>query len=144
VQVLSSQQLEQRNSGFWAGNGTPILMMLITVITVFAGAAIFGSQRAEHAAVRPTFRTLRSVGLTSTQAAQIDVARGLLRLGIALLPALALSFASIQALNSTTLGFHASLNVTVVLAATGVVVVATVCAGLLSWLTERGHPLSGP
>lgn len=143
VQVLSTAELEGFNSSFWSGNGTPILMLLILLIAVFGGAAIFASQRAEHAAVRPVFRTIRSLGLTSVEAAQVDVARGLLRLLIPAAPALLLSWFTVKLLNASILGFHASISAATALAAIGVVVLASVLAGMTSWLVERRQPLVG-
>ena len=143
LQVLSTDELRERNSDFWAGNGTPILMLLILMIAVFGGSAIFAGQRAEHAAVRPVFRTVRSVGLTSIEAAQVDLARGLLRVLIPAPLAVVVSCLAIGLLNHVILGFHASVEAGTVTAALGVVILASVCASTTSWVMERREPLVG-
>lgn len=141
VQVLSAAEVRDYNAQFWSGNATPILMLLILLIAAFGGAAIFAAQRAEHLAVRPVFRTVRAIGLTRTEAGQIDLAHGLLRAAIPVIPALILARLAIAALNWAVLGFHARVELLTLTAAFGVVAAASTVAGLISWSTERTQPL---
>lgn len=141
VQVLSAAEVRAYNAQFWSGNATPILMLLILLIAAFGGAAIFSAQRAEHLAVRPVFRTVRAIGLTRSEAGQIDLAHGLLRVAIPIVPALVLARLAIAALNWAVLGFHARVDLLTLAAAVGVVIAASTFAGLISWWNERTQPL---
>jgi len=91
--------------------------------------------------VRPVFRTVRAIGLTRTEAGQIDLAHGLLRAAIPVIPALILARLAIAALNWAVLGFHARVELLTLTAAFGVVAAASTVAGLISWSTERTQPL---
>ena len=91
--------------------------------------------------MRPVFRTVRAIGLTRTEAGQIDLAHGLLRAAIPVIPALILARLAIAALNWAVLGFHARVELLTLTAAFGVVAAASTVAGLISWWTERTQAL---
>lgn len=136
VDVLSIDDLRRGNTTFWAGNGTPILTMLVVLIAVFGAASIFATRRSEHEATRDVRWTIRALGLTRGEGRQLDLARSLLTVVLAAAPAAAISAVLVAALNTAVLGFHASVSVSTSLAAMGLTAMAAGSAGVLS---RGGH-----
>lgn len=141
VQIVTTDELRSANSRFWAGNGTPILMMLILLIAGLGASSIYATRRAEHEATRHVTATVRSIGLRSGEAFEIDLARGLFAVFVPALPAVLVGAVLVGFLNSAVLGFHAAVDLRTGLAAIGTVVAATCVATATSYLRDRRRSL---
>ena len=61
--VSSTAQIADANRRFWAGNGTPIMLILILLVMVFGGVAFYASREALHEQARAEIATLLAIGV---------------------------------------------------------------------------------
>lgn len=133
TEVLTQQQLLNANSRFWAGNGTPLVLLIIALSALFAGTAMYASRRAIQEQARVSIGTLRALGLTPGRAALVDLCRAFLVALAAGVIAAPIAIGLTAAANAAILGFHASVTPLMVLAAIGVVVVSDVLGTVVLW-----------
>lgn len=132
VQVLSSPTLLANNATFWAGNGTPLIMLMIVLTAAFCGVALYGGRRSLQHRERVAIGTLRALGVSASAACQIDLLRTLKATAVSGVIAWPAAIVIIAVTDSGMIGFHAFITPLMVLAAAGVIVAAeSLSTGLL-------------
>lgn len=137
AEVLSSDQVTTENARFWAGNGTPLVLLMITLSGIFCGVALYAARRALQERERVISATLRALGLRPGQAAQVDLLRALIATALAGLAAWPIAAAIIAFTNQGMIGFHASVTPTMVAAAVGLIVGSSVLGTVVLWARMR-------
>jgi hypothetical protein len=137
AEVADSGQLRAANSTFWAGSGTPIVVILIAMSAIFSGFAGYASRRAAQEHARVGIGTLRAIGLTPGQVTAVDAARGLVAISVATLLAAPATFAMIHLADATILVFHASFGPGMLAASAGLLTLADLVASALLWRRLR-------
>ncbi|HEX2903987.1 MAG TPA: hypothetical protein VHO01_11080 [Jatrophihabitans sp.] len=132
-EVLSEEQLRSENSRFWAGNGTPLLLLVIALSSLFAATSMYAARRASQEQARVAIGTLRAIGLTPGRASMVDLTRAIVIATAAALIAWPVAIALVTAANAAILGFHASVSFPLVVAALGVVVASDAVGTLVLW-----------
>ncbi len=125
-EVLSTEQIRAANEDFWAGNGTPLLLLLIGMIAAFAAASTYLSQRAEQEQNRYVLGTLWAIGLNRRQMVEVQLIRSLLAVAVATPVGWIASLVLLELTNRSIIGFSASARVSHLLAAS-----ALLCCGAL-------------
>jgi hypothetical protein len=127
-EVRSTAQIANANRRFWAGNGTPLLLILIVMVMVFGGVAFYASRKALHEQARAEIATLLAVGVPPHVLATAELVRAALSAGVAGLIGAPLAVAIVAVANSQILGFHAAVDLTMVAASAGLMVIAGIGA----------------
>jgi len=128
LEVRSTAQIADANRRFWAGNGTPLLLILIVIVMVFGGVAFYASRKALHEQARAEIATLLAVGVPPHVLATAELVRTALSACVAGLLGGPLAIAIVALANSQILGFHAAVQLTMVAASAGLMVIAGVGA----------------
>ncbi|MGH1502968.1 MAG: hypothetical protein ACRBI6_05390 [Acidimicrobiales bacterium] len=141
LEALSTDELRQRNEAFWAGNGTPLLLLLILLVMTFASTALYGALRTDYDRHRRLLSTLWALGQTRTEMLDTFLLRSLHLTALAAPPAAALSWILMAASSATILGFNGRITLLHLLGATGSVIacsLATISA--LAVATRNATP----
>jgi len=142
LEIRDTASIASANRRFWAGNGTPIILILIVLVIVFGGVAYYTSRKAasEHAHV--ALATLLSLGVPPRVLASAELVRGTVSALVAACVGGALAAAIVRLANSQILGFHATVNVAMVAASAGLMVLACCAALVGSWIRLRRTSLA--
>lgn len=139
VEVLTPAQLRAENARFWAGNGTPLLMLMILLSGSFCGVALYGARRAMQEREHVVIGTLRALGLRPGQTSTVDLLRTLIATTIAVIFAWPLAAALIWITGQGMIGFHAQMPALTVIASAGLIVLANALGTLVLWLRLRSQ-----
>ncbi len=134
VQLISTADVEEANSEFWAGNGTTLVLLVIAMTTLFSGASLYNARRASQEQARVSIATLRAIGLTPARSVSVDLTRTLLLTVGAAVIAAPCAAAVIALTNAGILGFHAMVTPTMVVAGAGILVLADLVGSGVLWL----------
>lgn len=126
AEALSTKQVREANEDFWAGNGTPLLLLLIGMISVFAAVATYLGQRAEQEQNRLVLGTLWAIGLTRWQMVEVQLLRSLLAIGMAIPIGWLAANVLLGISNRSIIGFSADAQIGHLVAST-----ALLCVGAL-------------
>jgi len=126
--VSGTDQIADANRRFWAGNGTPIMLILIVLVMVFGGVAFYASRKALHEQARAEIATLLAIGVPPRALATAELMRTALSACVAALVGGPLALAIVALANSQILGFHAALAPVMVAASAGLMVLAGIGA----------------
>lgn len=137
VQVRSSASIRAANATFWAGNGTPLMLILVLIIMAFGSIAYFAARRGAQEQAKPALATLLALGVAPGVLARAELARALLSTLIAGVVALPIAHVVVELANSQILGFHAEVTLTMVLASMGLMVVVAATTALLLYTRVR-------
>lgn len=141
LQVLSSAEVREANEDFWAGNGTPLLLLLIGLISLFAATSTYLGQRAEHEQNRVVLGTLWAIGLTRNQMIEVQLVRSLMAVLCAAPIAWLASGVLLRAANQSILGFSADRTLRHLLAASALLVIGAVAAAMsLAHQNRKARP----
>lgn len=128
LEVRSTAEIAEANRRFWAGNGTPLLLILIVMVMVFGGVAFYASRKALHEQARAEIATLLAVGVPPQVLATSELVRTALSAGMAALIGGPLAIAIVAVANAQILGFHAAVQLSMVAASAGLMVIAGIGA----------------
>lgn len=142
VEVLSAAQVKQANSRFWAGNGTPLLLLIIALSAAFCGVALYAGRRATQQRERVALGTLLALGLRPGQACGVDLLRALSATVIATTLAWPTAVGMVALTNAGMIGFHATVSVAMAAAAVGLLVAADTLGTVALWLRLRGASIT--
>lgn len=141
VEVLTGAQVKANNATFWAGNGTPLLLLVISLSALFCGVALYAARRAFHHRERTSTGTLQALGVSLPQICRIDTMRATLVCLIAAIAATPLAYAILRGVDAGMLGFHATLTAVYVLSAAGLLILANGLGTGVMYLQLRRVPL---
>ena len=128
LDLRGTTQIADANRRFWAGNGTPILLILIVMVMIFGGVAYYASRKALHEQARAEIATLLAVGVPPQVLAIGELTRTALSAGVAALVGGPIAVAVVALANSQILGFHAVVQPLMVAASAGLMVIAGIGA----------------
>lgn len=128
LEVSGTAQIADANRRFWAGNGTPIMLILIVLVMVFGGVAFYASRNALHEHARAEIATLLAIGVPPRVLAAAELVRTALSACVAALIGGPLALAIVALANSQILGFHAAVKPVMVAASAGLMVIAGIGA----------------
>lgn len=134
VQLITTEEVEEANSEFWAGNGTTLVLLVIAMTTLFCGASLYNARRASQEQARVSIATLRAIGLTPARSVSVDLTRTLLITIGATAIAAPCAIGVIALTNAGILGFHAMVTPTMVVAGAGILVAADLIGSGVLWL----------
>lgn len=134
TEVVSPARLRSENSRFWAGNGTPLLLVVIALSSSFCGVALYAARRALQEREQVILGTLQALGLRPDQVSLVDLLRALLATGVAAVAAWPVAAVIVSFTNAGMLGFHAPVTVSMPVAAAGLIVLANVVGTGVLWL----------
>lgn len=137
VQLRSTASIQAANATFWAGNGTPILLILILLIVAFGTIAYFTARRAAQEQAKPALATMLALGVMPGVLARAELARTLVSTLVAGAVALPLACAIVDLADSQILGFHAAVSLRMVLASMGMMVFVAAITALLLYSRVR-------
>jgi hypothetical protein len=137
VEVLTGGQVKSANADFWAGNGTPLLLLVICLSGTFCGVALYGARRALHQRERMSTGTLQALGVRLGQVCRIDLLRAVMVTGVAAVLAVPVAWVLVLVVDTGMLGFHATLTPLFVAAAAGLLVLANVLGTAAMWVRMR-------
>jgi hypothetical protein len=126
--VSSTAQIADANRRFWAGNGTPIMLILILLVMVFGGVAFYASRKALHEQARAEIATLLAIGVPPRVLGAAELVRTAISACVAALIGGPLAVAIVALADSQILGFHATVELDMVAASAGLMVVAGIGA----------------
>ena len=126
--VSSTAQIADANRRFWAGNGTPLMLILILLVMVFGGVAFYASRKALHEQARAEIATLLAIGVPPRVLGAAELARTAISACVAALIGGPLAVAIVAVADSQILGFHAAVELDMVAASAGLMVVAGIGA----------------
>jgi hypothetical protein len=126
--VSSTAQIADANRRFWAGNGTPIMLILILLVMIFGGVAFYASRKALHEQARAEIATLLAIGVPPRVLAAAELVRTALSACVAAVVGGPLAIAIVALADSQILGFHATVKPVMVAASAGLMVVAGIGA----------------
>ena len=118
VDILSTEQFLENNENFWSHNGTPLLILLIGDIAIFAGVTFSSMKKFEQERDRPVLATLRAIGTSSGQIAQQQYARTTIQTAKGVIPGFAAAEVSTLAINQLLPGFSGDVTPKMVMAST--------------------------
>lgn len=117
LEVRTTHAIESANERFWAGNGTPISMILILLIVAFATVAYFASRRADQEQARASLATLLAVGVKPRVVMQTEIVRAWINSLVAGTVGVPIGIMIVDLADSQILGFHAGVNAVMALSA---------------------------
>ena len=124
LEVRSTAQIAGSNRHFWAGNGTPLLLILILLVMAFGGVAYYASRKALHEQARAEIATLLAIGVPPRVLAASELVRTALAAAVAAIVGGPLAIVVVGVANSQILGFHATVELSMVAASAGLMVIA--------------------
>ncbi len=130
AEVLTTGAVRSANEDFWAGNGTPLLLLLIGMISAFAGVASYLGQRAEQEHNRTALGTLWALGLTRNQMVEVQLLRSLLAVAAATPLAWVVTVGLLQLLNRSIVGFSADPGVNHLIAGAALLCIGSLAAAI--------------
>ncbi len=139
-EILSTEELLDNNSEFWEGNGTTLMMLLIMNISAFGGISMYERKRAEQEYNRSDIATLRSLGMSVKDIAQIDFARATITTAKASIPVMPVSYVVSEMSNVGIAGFNSEIDSAMVAGAAGTILTAKTAGVAL--LTKRLRKIS--
>ena len=128
LEVSDTPQIADANRRFWAGNGTPIMLILIVLVMVFGGVAFYAARKALHEQARAEIATLLAIGVPPHVLATAELVRTALSACVAAVIGGPLALAIVALANSQILGFHAAVQPVMVAASAGLMVLAGIGA----------------
>jgi hypothetical protein len=137
VEVDSGASIKRANATFWAGNGTPLLLLVICLSGAFCGVALYAARRALQERERMSMGTLQALGLRVSQVCRIDLLRALLGTAVAAVLSVPLTIVLIKVVDAGMLGFHATLTPLLVLAAAGLLIFANLLGTAAMYVRTR-------
>ncbi len=126
--VSSTAQIADANRRFWAGNGTPLMLILILLVMIFGGVAFYASRKALHEQARAEIATLLAIGVPPRVLGTAELARTALSACVAAIIGGPIAIAIVALANSQILGFHAAVQPLMVAASAGLMVAAGIGA----------------
>ncbi len=126
--VSSTAQIADANRRFWAGNGTPIMLILILLVMIFGGVAFYASRKALHEQARAEIATLLAIGVPPRVLGASELVRTAISACVAALIGGPLAVAIVALADSQILGFHATVKPAMVAASAGLMVLAGIGA----------------
>jgi len=136
-EILTESQLEANNSAFWAGNGTPLILMIITLSALFSGVALYAGRRASLEQARVELGTLRTLGLSAWHACAVDLCRALIKALVGSVLAWPFAVALINVTDAQIFGFHGELTAPTMAAGCGVIIAANIFGTMAMWQVLR-------
>lgn len=137
VEVLSPSDLKRENTRFWAGNGTPLILLMIALSATFCGVALYAARRAMQQREHVVLGALQSLGLRPGQASSIDLLRSTLATLVAAVGAAPLAYVLVRVTNAGMIGFHAPVEPLMVVAAAGLIIFANLLGTAVLWARLR-------
>lgn len=120
VDVLDTKEFLEANEDFWSHNGTPLLILLIGDIAVFAGVTFTSMKKFEQERDGPVLATLRAIGASKGQVAQQQYARNSIQISKGIVPGAAAAGVSTAAINSMLPGFAGTVTPKMIFASAGI------------------------
>ncbi len=137
LEVLSPSQLQRENTRFWAGNGTPLILLMIALSATFCGVALYAARRALQQREHVVLGALQSLGLRPGQASSIDLLRATLATLLAAVGAAPVAYVLVHVTNAGMIGFHAPVEPIMVAAAAGLIIFANLIGTAVLWARLR-------
>lgn len=137
VQVVAGDTLKAENATFWAGNGTPLLLLVICLSGAFCGVALYAARRATHRREHVPLGTLQALGLCVVDVCRIDLLRTTLAILVATILGAPVAYLLLGVVNAGMLGFHAEVTPMFLLSASGLLIFASVLGTGMMYLRIR-------
>lgn len=134
INVESTAELIEFNKEFWSQNGTPLIMLMVGDILIFAGATFISTRRYEQERNKSLIAGMEAIGMSKRQFAQQQRARATILTAKGVLPAAVAAAASEQFINSVLTGFHSELTPSMLAVSTATILAVQLGAPLTSKL----------
>ena len=142
LDVLSTEEFMDLNNDFWSHNGTPLLILLIGDIAIFAGVTFSAMKKFEQERDRPVLATLRAVGASSSQIAHQQYARTTIQTSKGILPGAAIAGLTAVAINNLLPGFSGEITPSMIAASSGLALAVQMGSTTRSVLSGRKNSLA--
>jgi hypothetical protein len=106
----SAEEFIKYNREFWQQNVTPLIILMVGDILLFAGATFLAARRYEQERNKSLMASMRAMGMSKRQLAEQQAARCTLLTAKGVLPAYLAATLSQEGINSILAGFHAELK----------------------------------
>ncbi len=140
--VQTTADLLEANRTFWTGGGTPLVLILISMVGILGGASLYAARREEQEHHRELLGTMWALGLTRPATIEIDLIRAVTKVLLGALAAIPIAWLIVQAMNAAVLGFNAVMRPAHVFASAGVFLLAAGSGvAVMAWRLRQATPI---